>query len=103
MPGGARHRSGRTRSGVSICGRGWPWYQELPDGGFPPLGIGETSPTQERSGRGFSLIVEDEPLVRTLAVDSLTEAGFDVVESVDADEAKIWAPDSTSSIARALG
>jgi hypothetical protein len=22
--------------GVSICGRGWPWYQELPNGGFPP-------------------------------------------------------------------
>jgi hypothetical protein len=31
--------------------------------------------------------LSDEPLVRTLAVDSLTEAGFNVGESVDADEA----------------
>jgi CheY-like chemotaxis protein len=33
------------------------------------------------------LLVEDEPLVRTLQVDILREAGFWVVEAQDADEA----------------
>jgi CheY-like chemotaxis protein len=33
------------------------------------------------------LLVEDEPLVRTLQVDVLREAGFWVVEAQDADEA----------------
>jgi len=33
------------------------------------------------------LVVEDEPLVRLLNVDVLSEAGFDVYEAADADEA----------------
>lgn len=33
------------------------------------------------------LIVEDEPLVRMLAVDVVEEAGFEAVEAGDADEA----------------
>ena len=37
--------------------------------------------------RPVVLLVEDEPLVRTLQVDVLREAGFWVVEAQDADEA----------------
>ncbi len=33
------------------------------------------------------LVVEDEPLVRMLAVDVVEEAGFEVIEASDADEA----------------
>jgi CheY-like chemotaxis protein len=33
------------------------------------------------------LLVEDEPLVRMLSADVLSEAGFDVVEAENADEA----------------
>ena len=33
------------------------------------------------------LVVEDDPLVRMLAVDALSHAGLDVVEAEDADEA----------------
>ena len=33
------------------------------------------------------LVVEDEPLIRMLAVDTLTDAGFDVLESPHADHA----------------
>ncbi|MBB3447331.1 response regulator [Rhizobium sp. BK379] len=33
------------------------------------------------------LIVEDEPLVRMLAVDLVEEAGFEAIEASDADEA----------------
>jgi CheY-like chemotaxis protein len=32
------------------------------------------------------LIVEDEPLVRLLAVETVTNAGFEVIEAANADE-----------------
>ena len=38
-------------------------------------------------GRPVVLIVEDEPLVRSLEVDILQEAGFRVIEAKNADEA----------------
>lgn len=37
--------------------------------------------------RKVVLVVEDEPLVRILAVDGLEEAGFEVLESANADQA----------------
>ncbi len=39
------------------------------------------------TGRPVVLIVEDEPLLRMLAVDIIEEAGFDTVEAAHADEA----------------
>lgn len=33
------------------------------------------------------LVVDDEPLLRTFNVDMLSDAGFDVIEAADADEA----------------
>ena len=33
------------------------------------------------------LVVEDEPLLRMFNADMLSEAGFDVIEACDADEA----------------
>jgi CheY-like chemotaxis protein len=39
------------------------------------------------SARPVVLVTEDEPLVRMLATDVLTEAGFKVFEAVSADEA----------------
>jgi CheY-like chemotaxis protein len=40
-----------------------------------------------RKDKPVVLLVEDEPLVRMLGADLLTEAGFDVVEANDAEEA----------------
>lgn len=40
-----------------------------------------------QNSRVVVLIVEDEPLVRLVGADVLEEAGFDVVEAADADEA----------------
>jgi len=37
--------------------------------------------------RPVVLIVEDEPLLRLMAIDVVEDAGFDVVEATDADEA----------------
>lgn len=37
--------------------------------------------------KGVVLVVEDEPLVRMFAVDFVEDAGFDVVEAADANEA----------------
>lgn len=43
---------------------------------------------QSRSpGRPVVLIVEDEPLMRLMAIDVVEDAGFDAVEATDADEA----------------
>lgn len=42
-----------------------------------------------RSNRIVVLVVEDEPLVRALAVDVLEEAGFEVIEAPTADYALI--------------
>jgi CheY-like chemotaxis protein len=39
------------------------------------------------STRPVVLVVEDEPLVRTGALEAITEAGFEVVEARNADEA----------------
>ncbi len=36
---------------------------------------------------GTVLVVEDEPIVRMMAVDCVEEAGFDAIEASDADEA----------------
>src|ERR671927_19977 len=44
-------------------------------------------PRGEILHRPVVLLVEDEPLVRTVEVDTLREAGFWVVEASDADEA----------------
>lgn len=38
-----------------------------------------------RSGKAIVLVVEDEPLLRLLAVDFIEEAGFEVIEAADAD------------------
>jgi len=43
-------------------------------------------PDRARS-KGIVLVVEDEPLLRLLAVDLVEEAGFEAVEAVDADQA----------------
>jgi len=40
-----------------------------------------------RDSRGVVLVVEDEPLVRMVAVDTINEAGYDTVEALTADEA----------------
>jgi len=37
--------------------------------------------------RAFILVVEDELLVRMMVSDALREAGFDVIEAINADEA----------------
>lgn len=37
--------------------------------------------------RPVVLVVEDEPLLRMMAADLVEEAGFDVIEAADADEA----------------
>ena len=37
--------------------------------------------------KGLVLVVEDEPLVRMFAVDFVEDAGFDVVEAADANQA----------------
>ena len=39
------------------------------------------------SGKAIILVVEDEPLLRMLAVDFIEDAGFDVVEANSADAA----------------
>ena len=39
--------------------------------------------------RPVVLVVDDEPLVRMLAHDTLTTGGFDVIEAVSADEALV--------------
>ena len=41
---------------------------------------------QERS---LAVVVEDEPLVRIIAADSLADAGFEVIEACDAREALV--------------
>ena len=40
-----------------------------------------------RGSRGVVLIVEDEPLVRMVAVATAQDAGFDAIEATDADSA----------------
>jgi DNA-binding response OmpR family regulator len=61
--------------------------------------IDETKPIIVRFRTMFSdpsrdrpvvLLVEDEPLLRFFASDVLEEAGFDVIETGNADEALIW-------------
>src|ERR687890_2489377 len=42
---------------------------------------------QRQNDRPVVLLVEDEPLVRMFGADVLEEAGFEVVEAVDGDEA----------------
>jgi CheY-like chemotaxis protein len=42
---------------------------------------------QQSDSRPVVLLVEDEPLVRMLGMDVLEEAGFEVVEAANADEA----------------
>jgi len=42
---------------------------------------------QKPFGRQAVLIVEDEPLLRLMAIDVVEDAGFDAVEASDADEA----------------
>ena len=39
------------------------------------------------NSKAIVLVVEDEPLLRILAVDFIEDAGFEVVEAVNADEA----------------
>lgn len=39
------------------------------------------------AGRPVVLIVEDEPLMRLMAIDVVEDAGFDAVAATDADEA----------------
>lgn len=41
----------------------------------------------ESGGRTVVLVVEDEPFVRLLGADLLEEAGFDVLQAANADEA----------------
>jgi two-component system, response regulator PdtaR len=41
----------------------------------------------EGVGMGTVLVVEDEPIVRMMAVDCAEEAGFEVIEASDGDEA----------------
>ncbi|TCQ99331.1 response regulator [Neorhizobium sp. JUb45] len=45
--------------------------------------MGQHQPTD----KAVVLVVEDEPLIRFLAVEFIQEAGFDVVEAANADEA----------------
>jgi len=40
-----------------------------------------------RRSKGIVLVVEDEPLVRMFAVDFVQDAGFEVVEAADANQA----------------
>ena len=42
---------------------------------------------QTETGRPVVLLVEDEPLVRMFGADVLEEAGYEVVEAADGDEA----------------
>jgi CheY-like chemotaxis protein len=44
-------------------------------------------PGAARSSRPVVLIVEDEVLIRMLLSDALRQAGYDVIEAADADEA----------------
>jgi CheY-like chemotaxis protein len=46
-------------------------------------------PSGPSSPRPVVLVVDDEPLVRMLAHETLSTGGFDVVEAVDADEALV--------------
>ncbi|MDP1027061.1 response regulator [Sphingomonas sp. KR1UV-12] len=41
----------------------------------------------DTSQRRVVLVVDDEPFIRINAIDVLTDAGFDVLEAADADEA----------------
>jgi len=41
----------------------------------------------DRSGKVLVLLVEDEPLVRMVASESLEDAGYEVIEARDAEEA----------------
>lgn len=43
--------------------------------------------TDDRAAVPVILVVEDEPLLRMMAADLVTEAGFDALEAADADEA----------------
>lgn len=36
------------------------------------------------------LVVEDDPLIREIVVEALREAGFDVIEASDGEEALTW-------------
>lgn len=51
---------------------------------LPPLGRMNLRST---ASRAVILLVEDEPLVRLVGADLLEEAGFEVVEAADGDEA----------------
>lgn len=42
---------------------------------------------QSEKSKGVVLVVDDEPLVRMLAVDTIQEAGYDTVEASTADDA----------------
>ncbi|MEO6153452.1 MAG: response regulator [Croceibacterium sp.] len=52
----------------------------MPSSEWPPFAASTSS-------RRAILIVEDEILIRTLASDELRDAGFDVIEAVNGDEA----------------
>jgi len=45
--------------------------------------MGQSTPLKNRA----VLVVEDEPLLRMMAIDLVEDAGFDAVESADADQA----------------
>ncbi|WP_113126697.1 response regulator [Neorhizobium sp. 2083] len=45
--------------------------------------MGQSTPLNNRA----VLVVEDEPLLRMMAIDLVEDAGFDAVEAADADEA----------------
>lgn len=50
------------------------------------LNVGASDPAAVGAAKRI-LVVEDEPLIRFMISDDLREAGFDVIEACDADEA----------------
>lgn len=47
----------------------------------------ENAPVHQRPTRRIVLVVEDEPMLRMMAVDMVEDAGFEAVEAADATEA----------------
>jgi len=59
----------------------------LGEGAKQGVGINQV-PSQDTAQRGaFILVVEDEMLIRIMVSDSLRDAGFNVIEAFNADEA----------------
>lgn len=74
--------AGRPRL-ASGHGTVYQWRRsETPDPSCSPAG-----PVSDQQFLGVILLVEDEPLVRLVAADILTDAGFRVIEAADAEEA----------------